>query len=452
MSNKLTVEAQENDVLEEEDLDPLETSRCQFKEAAVFVSGLKRGLIDTLSSPKRTIEVCFPVQMDDESVQTFRGYRVVHNRVLGPGKGGIRYHPGVTREGVVALAALMTWKCALVDVPFGGAKGGVVCDPKSLSDAELRRITRRFISELGDVIGPHTDIPAPDLYTSQQTMAWIYDTYDVLHPGRNNRAVVTGKPLALGGSLGREDATGRGCLYVTERFIERGVVPDVASLDGVRVAIQGFGEVGTAAAQLFQLAGARIVAVSDSEGGIMDRKGIDLGIALEHKVVHGTVVGTPGTRTVTNEDLLELECEILIPAAVGAQIHKGNAERVAARLIVEAANGPVTPAAHRILHTRGIQVIPDILASAGGVIVSYFEWVQNNANERWELDEIHRRLRNRLCNASDSVLEHWERLRAEIASRPDSDAGEAIVDWQLAALVCAIERLARVTLQRGIWP
>jgi len=455
MSEQSTARSPETEalaVVEEDNLDPLEIGRRQFMEAAAHLSGLKRGLVDTLSLPKRTIEVCFPVQMDDDSVQTFRGYRVLHNRVLGPGKGGIRYHPAVTRESVAALAALMTWKCALVDVPFGGAKGGVVCDPKSLSEAELRRITRRFISELGDDIGPHTDIPAPDLYTNQQTMAWIYDTYDVLHPGLNNRAVVTGKPLALGGSLGREDATGRGCLNVTERFIARGVAPKLTSLDGVRVVVQGFGEVGTAVAQLFQVAGARILAVSDSQGGIVDEQGLDLGTTLEHKVVHGTVVGTPDTRTITNEDLLELECDILIPAALGAQIHRGNAQRISARLVVEAANSPVTPAAQRILHSRGIPVIPDILASAGGVTVSYFEWVQNNANERWELDEIHRQLRVKLHSASDAVLNRWERLRAEVASSHKDDESGAIVDWRIAALVSAIERLARVTLQRGIWP
>lgn len=452
MSDKQTVNVQETETLQEDNLDPMEIGRHQFREAAARVGGLKLGLIDFLDSPKRTIEVCFPVQMDDESVQTFRGYRVLHNRVLGPGKGGIRYHPRVTREEVSALAALMTWKCALVDVPFGGAKGGVVCDPKSMSEAELRRMTRRFIAELGDDIGPYTDIPAPDLYTNQQTMAWIFDTYDVLHPGRNNRAVVTGKPLSLGGSFGRDDATGRGCLYVTQRFIERGMVPGITSLEGVSVVIQGFGEVGAAAAPLFQMAGARIVAVSDSEGGIVNTDGLDLGTILEHKVVHGTVVGTPDTHTVTNDDLLELDCDILIPAAVGAQIHRGNAERISACLIVGAANAPVTPAAQRILHQRGIQVIPDILANAGGVTVSYFEWVQNNAHERWDLDEIHRRLRSRLFDASDAVLERWERLRAEVASSPGKDEAETIVDWQTAALIVAIERLARITLQRGIWP
>ena len=430
----------------------LEAGNLRFRRAIAQVGEIKRGIVDFLSSPKRIIEVYFPVEMDDGSVCVFTGYRVLHNRVLGPGKGGIRYHPAVTRESISALAALMTWKCAIVDVPFGGAKGGVVCDPKELSEAELRRITRRFIAELGDNVGPHTDIPAPDLYTSQQTMAWVYDTYDVLHPGRNNRAVVTGKPIELGGSLGRDDATARGALYATERFIERMAIPGLTSLDGARVVIQGFGEVGTAAAQLFRIAGASIVAVSDTGGGIADERGLDLGTTLEHKRVHGTVVGTPGTRTITNEDLLELDCDILIPAALGGQIHADNAARLSTRLVLEAANAPVTPAADDILASRSIPVVPDILANAGGVTVSYFEWVQNNANERWELDEVHTRLRARMQRATDAVLDRWEKMRAEIASQGDASEGDEPINWRTAALTLAIERLARVTLQRGIWP
>ena len=438
---------------EERTLDPLETFRHRFLEAAEQVSGLKRGLLDFLASPKRIIEVSFPVEMDDDSVRTFHGFRVLHNRVLGPGKGGIRYHPEVTREEVAALAALMTWKCALVDVPFGGAKGGVICEPKRLSEGERRRITRRFIAELGDDIGPHTDIPAPDLYTNQQTMAWVYDTYDMLHPGRNNSAVVTGKPLELGGSLGRDEAVGRGCLYVTRRFIERGAVPGLSSLEGARLAIQGFGEVGKAVARLFCLDGAIVTAVSDSEGGVVDESGLDLSAVFEHKSRHGTVVGTPGTHTITNEDLLALDCDILVPAAVGAQIRGDNAATISARLVVEGANGPVMPVADGILYERGIPVIPDILANAGGVTVSYFEWVQNNANERWELEEVNRRLADKMGRAAEAVIYRWERLRAETASAPEAArASTALVNWRTAALMVAIERLARVTLQRGIWP
>ena len=246
-----------------ENLDSFDISRHRFEQAAAYLLDFKRGLIDYFKFPKRTLSVCYPVQMDDGSVHSFHGYRVLHNQVLGPGKGGIRYHPAVTAEEVAALAALMTWKCALVRVPFGGAKGGVICNPKQLSQTELRVITRRFVSELGDNIGPYVDIPAPDMYTDQQTMAWIYDTYDVMHPGHNNRPVVTGKPLELGGSVGRDQATGRGCLYATERFLERKGNSQLSSIKGSQVAIQGFGEVGATAAHLFREAGATIIAVSD---------------------------------------------------------------------------------------------------------------------------------------------------------------------------------------------
>lgn len=252
-----------------DELDPVTTTREQISRAIEHLLHLKRGLVDFLLYPKRIITVSFPIEMEDGSVRTFQGYRVLHNRVIGPGKGGIRYHPEVSLEEVQALAALMTWKCALTRVPFGGAKGGVVCDPKSLSPTELRRITRRYITELGDNIGPHTDIPAPDLYTDEQTMAWIYDTYDVMHPGRNNLPVVTGKPLEIGGSEGRSEATAQGCLYATQRYLALSPVAGRSNLDGARVAIQGFGKVGGIAARLFREAGANIVAVSDSQEGSM---------------------------------------------------------------------------------------------------------------------------------------------------------------------------------------
>ncbi len=429
-----------------ESLEPVEICREQFRRAHLHIADLKQGLIDYLSVAKRTVKVNFPIEMDDGSVRTFSGYRVLHNRVMGPGKGGIRYHPSVTEDEIAALAALMTWKCALVNLPFGGAKGGVVCDPKQLSEGELRRITRRFITDLGDNIGPHTDIPAPDVYTDQQTMAWIYDTYDNLHPGRNNRPVVTGKPLDLGGSLGREEAVGRGCLYVTQRFLEIVGLPDLPSLDGARVAIQGFGQVGSVAAQRFREAGARILAVSDSQGGIQVLDGsLDVTAVIGWKNEHGTVVGLPGTRTLTNEDLLAVDCDILIPAALGDQIRGENAGKVRARLVVEGANRPVTPAADHLLAARGIPVLPDLLANAGGVIVSYFEWVQNIENEDWDLEEVHCKLRERLLRATDQVVARWRNL-------PADGAPECARDLRTAALVIAIERLARVTLERGIWP
>ena len=276
-----------------EDLNPYSIGKRQFDRALWHLPQIQRGLVEFLKVPDRTVSLNFPVQMDDGSVRNFKGYRVLHSQVRGPGKGGIRYHPYVTADEVRALAGWMTWKTALVDVPFGGAKGGVVCDPKQLSQAELRHITRRFIADLGDTIGPYTDIPAPDLYTNAQTMAWIYDTYNALHPGRNNLPVVTGKPVDMGGSHGRAEATGRGVLDATEQLLARGGVPNLASVDGARVVVQGFGNAGSVAARLFQDSGATIVAVSDSQGGVRAESGIDVAEASEFKRQHGTVVGLP---------------------------------------------------------------------------------------------------------------------------------------------------------------
>ena len=430
-------------------LTPVGISHTQFQRACAHLKGLKQGLIDFFRYPKRTITVCFPIEMEDGSVRTFHGYRVLHNNVLGPGKGGIRYHPAVDREEVTALAALMTWKCALAGIPFGGAKGGVACDPKQLSSRELRRITRRFVNELGDNIGPHTDIPAPDMYTNAQTMSWIFDTYDMMHPGRNNRPVVTGKPLELGGSPGRSEATARGCQIVTDHFISLAGIPDLPSLQGRRIAIQGFGQVGGGVARLMDEAGARVIAVSDSQGGIESGDSrLDIAAVRAWKGEHGSVVGLPGTRTITNEDLLGLDCDILIPAALGGVIHAGNADRVRARLVVEAANRPITPAADDILTARGIPVIPDILANAGGVTVSYFEWVQNIQNREWGLGEVEQRLHGIMTRAMETVLERWRRFPSPV----EGEEPALCTDLRTAALVVAIERVARVTLERGIWP
>ncbi|MCB1986559.1 MAG: Glu/Leu/Phe/Val dehydrogenase, partial [Nitrosomonas sp.] len=348
----------------EEILDPLIISEQQFDRARQYIHHLQSGLVDFLKQPKRVHIIHFPIEMDDCSVRTIRCYRVIHNLVFGPGKGGMRYHPDVTEEEVISLAKLMTWKCALINIPFGGAKGGVRCDVKTLSQNELRRITRRFTSELLEVIGPYTDIPAPDMYTNEQTMAWIYDTYDVLNPGRNNRPVVTGKPIELGGSLGRKEATGLGCLYVTERFLSKQLIPEISEVAGARVAIQGFGNVGQVAAQEFCRQGAKIVALSDSSGCIFAESGLNLDEVLQFKKEHGCLVGVPDTMTLTNEELIELDCDILIPAAVSNQIHGGNAHKIKARLIVEAANNPTTPAADEILYNNGVYLIPDIIANA----------------------------------------------------------------------------------------
>jgi len=442
----------------EENLDPVFISQAQFHRAAGYISGLKRGLIDFFNTPKRAVIFRFPVEMDDGSVQTFEGYRVLHSRVLGPGKGGIRFHPGATLEETEALAALMTWKCALIDVPFGGAKGGVVCDTKSLSEGELRRITRRFATELAPVIGPFTDIPAPDLYTNGQTMAWIYDTYDMLHAGRNNRPVVTGKPVDLGGSLGRYEATGLGVAFAAERLLFSGLIPGLDSFNGARVVVQGFGQVGAVTAQALHAAGAVIVAVSDSKGGIFCEQGIDLQAAKDFKKAQGTVVGLPDTLTVTNDELLEISCDILIPAAAGDAIRGDNAARIDCRLVVEAANRPVTPAADDILAAKGIHVLPDILANAGGVTVSYFEWVQNHANEQWDLDVVNGKLKRKMQSATDTVLARYRNLLESAAGgEPSPDTvGEAPTgvkpDLRTAALVVAVERVSIAALERGIWP
>lgn len=439
-----------------EDLDPVRISEQQFERAVCHIRGIKRGLIDFLKKPKRVTAVNFPIELDDGSVKSFQGYRVVHNRVFGPGKGGIRYHPDVTMDEVIFLAKLMTWKCALANLPFGGAKGGVVCDTKNLSEKELRRITRRFTAELYDVIGPHLDIPGPDLYTSEQTMAWIFDTYDVLHPGYNNRPVVTGKPVEMGGSYGRYEATGTGCMFATKRFLSRGLIPDRQDIAGASVAIQGFGDVGAVAANAFAREGARIIAVSDSQGGIYSEQGLDSVAVEAFKAKHGTVVGMADTLTITNAELLELECDILVLAAFENQIHGGNAGNVKARLVVEGANGPTTPLADTVLLERGIPVLPDILANVGGVTVSYYEWLQNQANEQWDHAEVMDRLRARMYKAVDAVFDRWQSFvvgEEEVLSEQElPEGGREVPDFRTVALIIAIERVTRATLMRGIWP
>ncbi len=440
--------------MSKEILDPLVISEQQFDRARSCINHLESGLIDFLKLPRRICTVNFPIELDDGTVKTFRCYRVVHNHVFGPGKGGIRYHPDVTEEEVVSLAKLMTWKCALVEIPFGGAKGAVICNAKELSTNELRRITRRFTSDLFDVIGPHIDVPAPDMYTNEQTMAWIYDTYDVLNPGKNNRPVVTGKPINLGGSYGRNEATGQGCLYVTERFLSKELIPELSEVAGARIAIQGFGNVGKVAAQAFCHQGAKIVALSDSSGGIYSESGIDLDEVVAFKRSHGCLVGLPGTLTLTNEELLEVDCDILVPAAISNQIHAGNANNIKAKLIVEAANNPTTPVADSILKSNKVYVIPDIMANAGGVTVSYYEWVQNQINEQWDLDTVNKRLKQKMYRCVDSVFLRWQAFVIGEEECIDRESGEKIAypDFRTVALATAIERVANATLVRGIWP
>lgn len=433
-----------------ENLDLFVNAQLQFKRALTWIDDLKAGIVDYLINPNRTIHVRFPIHMDDESIQTFHGFRVLHNRVRGPGKGGIRYHPDVTEAEVSALAAFMTWKTAVVDLPFGGGKGGIVCNPKELSRGELRRITRRFVTELGDAIGPYTDIPAPDVYTDQQTMAWIYDTFDMMHPGENNLAVVTGKPLDIGGSVGRNEATAKGSLFATQQLLKRGVVAGLPAVQDARVAIQGFGNAGGTAARLFYEDGARIVAVSDSQGGIGLDSGIDPNKVLAHKKKHGSVVGFPGCTDISNEELLAYDCDILIPAALECQIRADNANNVKARLIVEAANGPLTMAADENLQSKNILVLPDIVANSGGVVVSYFEWVQNLENQQWDLEKVEKLLKKRMTRAVDETVDRWTALDEKYRSGFNgSHSGPNLRD---AALVTAIKRIATVVLQRDIWP
>jgi glutamate dehydrogenase (NAD(P)+) len=384
-----------------------------------------------LREPKRILTVSVPVRMDSGEHRVFEGYRVQHNMSRGPGKGGIRYHPDVTLDEVKALAMWMSWKCALVNIPFGGAKGGVICDPKAMSLQELENLTRRFTSEISIIIGPEKDIPAPDVYTTPQIMAWIMDTFSMQH-GYSIPGVVTGKPIAVGGSLGRDKATARGCLYVVEEAMkELGVAP------GARVAIQGFGNAGLHAAELFSEAGYKIVAVSDSRGGVANTKGLDVRKLVAWKGEQGTVVGFGGGEGISNKDVLEYACEILVPAALEKVITQDNAPRIKAKIVAEAANGPTLPEADDILHDRNIMVLPDILANAGGVTVSYFEWVQNLQELFWEEQFVNDRLRRIMERSFRDTLEHARRLK---------------VNMRRGAYAVAVGRVAQATQLRGVYP
>jgi glutamate dehydrogenase (NAD(P)+) len=411
--------------------DPWEMALRQFQTVADHLS-LKRGIREYLATPHRELVVHFPVRMDDGSVRLFTGYRVHHSSVLGPTKGGIRYSPEVRISEVRALAMWMTWKSALMHLPYGGAKGGVACDPRQLSRRELERLTRRYATEISILMGPKSDIPAPDVGTNAEMMAWIMDTYS-MHHGYSVPPVVTGKPIALGGSVGRSDATGRGVMIAAREAARLRRFP----LGGSRVAIQGFGNVGEAAARLLHEQGCRIVAVSDISGGCANPAGLDPGAVLRHMRRAGTVRGFPGSETVSNADLLELPCDILIPAAIEGQITSDNAARIRAGVVVEAANGPTTPDADEILAERGVLVVPDILANAGGVTVSYFEWVQDLQAYFWTEEEI---------NA------HLERIMISTFRRVAELADARRVTLRTAALVVAVQRVADALMTRGIYP
>ena len=403
----------------------------QFDAAADHLA-LEPGLRAVLRVPKRELTVRFPVRLDDGTVEVFQGYRVQHNVARGPAKGGLRFHPDTDINDVRALAMWMTWKCALVGVPFGGAKGGVTCDPGSMSVTELEALTRRFATELEPFIGPDSDIPAPDVGTNAQTMAWIVDTVS-MHRGYSIPAIVTGKPIAIGGSVGRADATGQGALYTIEDAARRVGL----DLRGARVAVQGFGNVGEATARLLYDAGAKVIAITDVHGGVANPDGIDVPFVRRHLGEHGTVAGTPGTSPITNDQLFALNVDILVLAALEGQITAANAATVRARIIAEAANGPVNPDADPILRERGVFVVPDILCNAGGVIVSYFEWAQNRAAIAWTLDEINERMRRQILSAASHV---WDRAAADGISQ------------RLAAHAIAVERVAEATRLRGLYP
>ena len=412
-------------------INPWQVAGQQFDRAAdrLHLGEDVRGM---LRACKRELIVHFPVQMDDGRVEVFTGYRVQHNLARGPGKGGIRYHPHTDLDEVRALAMWMTWKCAVVNLPFGGAKGGVVCDPRRLSLAELERLTRRYATELEPIIGPASDIPAPDVNTNPQTMAWIMDTYS-MHRGYTVTAVVTGKPVSVEGSEGRSDATGRGCVYTIEQAAEHLGM----DLHGATVAVQGYGNVGSAAVRLLHEAGCQIVAISDSQGGIADPQGLDPERVQRHCEETGSVVGLAQTTPLTNAELLEYPCAILVPAALESQITAANADRIKARMVAEGANGPTTPEADEILRARGVFIIPDILCNAGGVTVSYFEWVQDLQHFFWDAAEINRQLHKIMVRSFQHVLRM---------------AQEHDVDLRLAAQMLAISRVAEAAKVRGRYP
>jgi glutamate dehydrogenase (NAD(P)+) len=410
---------------------PWHNAQKQFDDAAEIL-GLEPGLRRVFRQTKRELAVHFPVKMDDGEVRVFEGFRVQHNIALGPAKGGIRYHPGVTLDEVRALAMWMTWKCALAGLPYGGAKGGVVVDPKTLSLAELERLTRRYATEIAVLIGPESDIPAPDVGTTPQIMAWIMDTIS-MGRGYSVPAVVTGKPLAIGGSRGRNTATGRGVAVVTVEACRRLGI----RLEGATVAVQGFGNAGTHAARLLQERGCAITAVSDSNGGITNSRGLDVDAAIAYKTKHGSLKGFPGADPVTNEGLLELPVDVLIPAALENQITGENAARIKARVIAEAANGPTTPEADAMLERAGITVIPDIVANAGGVIASYFEWVQDLQSLFWAEAEINSRLETLI---SEALRGAWD------------EAAKRGVSMRMGAYVLAVDRVAEAMRERGIYP
>ncbi len=426
-----TLERSHRRVAVRESTNPYENALHQLEIAARHLE-LDPGMHEILKYPQREITVHFPVKLDNGTTRIFTGYRVQHNLARGPSKGGIRYSPKTDLDEVRALAMWMTWKSAIVNIPFGGAKGGVLCDPKVMSMGELERLTRRYATEISILIGPETDIPAPDVNTNPQVMAWIMDTYS-MHRGSTVPAVVTGKPVSIGGSEGRVEATGRGIAIIASEAANQMGIP----MAGASVVIQGFGNVGSIAARSFYERGAKVIAVSDAIGGLWNPNGLDIPALLECSHRDGTLTTHKGGEPITNEELLELPCDILVPAAIENQITTANAHRIQARIIIEGANGPTTPAADRILYDRGIFLVPDVLANAGGVVVSYFEWVQDLQSFFWEEAEVNKRMEQMMVRAYKSV--------ADIALRKE-------LDMRTAAYMIGVKRVADAATTRGIYP
>jgi glutamate dehydrogenase/leucine dehydrogenase len=414
-----------------ESLNAFEIAQRQFSDAADILK-LDEGIRKKLRTPERCLTVSIPTKLDDGRLEVFIGHRVQHNTTRGPAKGGIRYHPNVTLDEVKALASWMTWKCATVGIPYGGAKGGITCNPKEMSLDELERMTRRYASEISIIIGPEKDIPAPDVYTNSQTMAWIMDTYS-MNKGYAVPGVVTGKPLALGGSLGRNEATAQGCVYVIEEATKKLGI----GLNGATAVVQGYGNAGSIAAYLLFDLGVKVVAVSDSKGGIINKNGLDPRKVLEFKDRTGSVVGFPSSEPISNEEILTLKCDILVPAALENCITLKNADKISTKIVAEAANGPTTPKADEILFDKNILVLPDILANAGGVTVSYFEWVQNVQELYWDIEDVNSRLKRVITRSFNDVY----------AIHKDKK-----INMRKAAYVLAVGRVAEAYRLRGLFP
>ncbi len=413
-------------------INPFQMALTQLSETAKIID-LDKGMHQILANPKRVLTVSLPIRMDNGEIKVFTGFRSQHNDARGPFKGGIRYHPQVSIDEVKALSMWMTWKCAIANIPYGGGKGGIICDPKSMSETELEKLTRRYAFAIADIIGPHTDIPAPDVYTGGKEMAWIMDTYSTMKGNYVQPEVITGKPIAIGGSLGRNEATGRGLAIMVREAAKRLEI----NMNDARVVVQGFGNAGQFSAQLVEEQGATVIAASDSKACVRNKNGISVATLRKHKEDTGSVMNLPGTESITNEDLFETDCTILIPAALENQITKQNAGKIRAKIVAEAANGPTTPDADNVLFQNQVLVIPDILANGGGVTVSYFEWLQNLRREYWTEQEVNNRLDTNITKAFADVYDIHDKRN---------------VDMRKASLILAIGRVVEAIRIRGLWP